>query len=87
MNYVNIELLNEEEFINDLKEIQEFQEMRKTLQKRNENFLESFGEAWKGRLTDLDNLRYLVNFIEKNNITELEKSKQNQINEILKLKN
>ncbi|WP_245345161.1 AAA domain-containing protein [Staphylococcus sp. GDX8P47P] len=78
--------LDEEEFINDLKEIQEFQEMRKTLQKRNENFLESFGEAWKGRLTDLDNLRYLVNFIEKNNITELEKSKQNQINEILKLK-
>src|SRR5699024_10239324 len=44
--------LDEEEFINDLKEIQEFQEMRKTLQKRNENFLESFGEAWKGRLTD-----------------------------------
>ena len=78
--------LDEEEFISDLKEIQEFQEMRKTLQKRNENFLESFGEAWKGRLTDLDNLRYLVNFIEKNNITELEKSKQNQINEILKLK-
>src|SRR5699024_1713678 len=78
--------LDEEEFINDLKEIQEFQEMRKTLQKRNENFLESVGEAWKGRLTDLDNLRYLVNFIEKNNITELEKSKQNQINEILKLK-
>ena len=78
--------LDEEEFISDLKEIQEFQEMRKTLQKRNENFLESFGEAWKGRLTDLDNLRYLVGFIEKNNITELEKSKQNQINEILKLK-
>lgn len=78
--------LDEEEFVNDLKEIQEFQEMRETLQKRNENFLESFGEAWKGRLTDLDNLRYLVNFIEKNNITELEKSKQIQINEILKLK-
>src|SRR5699024_9800323 len=38
--------LDEEEFINDLKEIQEFQEMRKTLQKRNENFLESFGEIF-----------------------------------------
>lgn len=39
--------------------------MRETLQKRNENFLESFGEAWKGRVTDLDNLGRLVDFIEK----------------------
>lgn len=79
-------ILEEEEFVKDLKEIQEYQKLRETLQKRNENFLETFGEAWKGRVTDLENLENLIDFIEEYNIKEFEKDEQMKLNEILKLK-
>ncbi|MDT0738563.1 DUF4011 domain-containing protein [Staphylococcus haemolyticus] len=85
--------LEEEEFIKDLNRVIDFQKSREILQKRNDDFIDSFGSAWKGKITDLEELKYQIDFVEQNqinindikNIHELIERKVSQPNNYEKL--
>ena len=68
--------LNENDFYEDLTNILAFQKSRETLRKRNDNFLEIFGNSWNGRLTDLGELEKQISFIEKTDLNKLSSAKQ-----------
>lgn len=78
--------LSEKEFHEDLKLIDEFHKVRQTLQNRNDNFIDSFGDAWKGRITNLEELKYLINFIEDNNIKDFDKQDKKILIKLVNLK-
>ncbi len=78
--------LTEEEFVNDIKIIEEYQKARNDLQKSNENFIKSFGDSWKGKNTDLDLLNNQIQFINELNIHSLDNKDKNKIKDILNFK-
>lgn len=78
--------LSEEEFLNDLKILEDFHKVREILRNRNDNFIDSFGEAWKGKVTNLEELSYLVDFIENNNINNFKEEDKNIIKKFVELK-
>lgn len=73
---INNKELNEKEFENDLKVIIDFQNAREILQKRNDNFIESFGETWQGKFTDLNELERQVLFIDNNKLYQVSTKEQ-----------
>lgn len=91
INHLEVELkendeLNESDFKNDLTNILDFQKARETLRKRNDNFLEVFGNSWNGRLTDLGELEKQVSFIENRGLNQLSSDEQNIYLELITYK-
>ncbi|WP_182474740.1 hypothetical protein, partial [Staphylococcus chromogenes] len=78
--------MSDEEFQKDLKLLEDFRKVRETLQNRNDNFIDSFGNAWKGRVTDLEELKLLVYFIENNNLKDFDNVNKKIILKLVDLK-
>lgn len=77
--------LEEKEFVDDLQLISEFQKAREALQKRNEDFINSFGNSWKGRNTDLVILGQQIQFIEDINLHNKNEEEKNIIKNLMNL--